>query len=114
MRQIASSGSAKAIWLDKNQLLEELKTAAKEAKDTFPEIKEIRLFGSLARNEETGLSDVDIFIVAETEIKNPIERIKPYFCFFSKRLKMSLDLIVARPEDLPYYEEMLKDSLPLV
>lgn len=71
-----------AIWLDRNQLLEELKTAAKEAKDAFPEIKEIRLFGSLARNEETGLSDVDIFIVAETEIKNPIERIKPYFCFF--------------------------------
>ncbi|MDW3229998.1 MAG: nucleotidyltransferase domain-containing protein [Acidobacteriota bacterium] len=94
--------------------MEELKTAAKEAGDTFPEIKEIRLFGSLARKEETGLSDVDIFIVAETEIKNPVEKIKPYFYFFSKRLKMSLDLIVAQPEELPHYEEMLKDSLPLI
>jgi predicted nucleotidyltransferase len=114
MRQIASSGSAKAIWLDRNQLLRKLRTAAKEAKDTFSEIKDIRLFGSLVRNEETGLSDVDIFIVAETEIKNPVEKIKPYFYFFSKRLKMSLDLIVARPEELPHYEEMLKDSLPLI
>ncbi|MDD8032012.1 MAG: nucleotidyltransferase domain-containing protein [Acidobacteriota bacterium] len=94
--------------------MKKLKTAAKEAKDTFPEIKESRLFGSLARNQETGLSDVDIFIMAETEIKNPIERTKPYFYFFSKRLKMSLDLIVARPEELSQYEEMLKGSLPLI
>lgn len=114
MRQTASSGSAKAIWLDRNELLKNLKAAAKEAREKFPEIKDIRLFGSLAKNEETGLSDVDIFILADTDEKNPIERIRPYFYFFSDRLKISIDVIMARPEELSDYEEMIKDSVSLI
>jgi predicted nucleotidyltransferase len=104
MRQTASSGSAKAIWLNRKLLLEKLKETAEEARTVFPEIIEIRLIGSLARNEETGLSDVDIFIICNTAESNPLERIKPYFYFFSDRLKIALDMVVARPEELSSFK----------
>ncbi|MBC7365131.1 MAG: nucleotidyltransferase domain-containing protein [Candidatus Aminicenantes bacterium] len=116
MRQTASSGSVKAIWLNKNLLLEKLKNTAEEARKIFPEIIEIRLIGSLARNEETGLSDVDIFIISNTVETNPLERIKPYYYFFSERLKIALDVMVARPEELSgfeNFEKMLEGSIIL-
>jgi len=108
MRQTASSGSAKAIWLNKKLLLEKLKKTAEEARKIFPEIIEIRLIGSLARDEETGLSDVDLFIIANTAETNPLERIKPYFYFFSDRLKIALDVVVTRPEELSSFESFKK------
>lgn len=113
MRQTTSSGSSKAIWLNRKLLLEKLREVSEEARKVFPEIKEIRLIGSLARKEETGLSDVDLFIISETKETNPLERIKPYFYFFADRINLAIDIIVARPEEISNFIKMLEPSIIL-
>ncbi len=85
MRQMISSGSVKAFYLDSERLLKKIKDISEEAPTALPDIKEIRLFGSLAKGDETGFSDVDIFVLIEDNKLNPIERMKPYFNFFSDR-----------------------------
>jgi len=114
MRQIISYGSVKTIYIDREKVLKELKKVAEEALKNFPEIKEIILFGSFAKGEQTGLSDLDIFIVAENQPLNPFERIKPYFNFFAEKLKIAIDIIVVTPEEKENFKEMLKDSLILI
>ncbi len=113
MRQLRSSGSVKAISLNRDELLQRLYQIAEEALIAFPEIMEIRLFGSLARGEETGLSDVDIFILTNSGEKNPLERLRPYFDFFSRRLGMALDMIAATPEESDELEDLIRESLLL-
>ncbi|MEW6066675.1 MAG: nucleotidyltransferase domain-containing protein [Nitrospirota bacterium] len=103
----------KAIWLDREFLLIKIKNVSEEASMVFPDIKEIRLFGSLAKGEETGLSDIDIFILAKSSEDNPIERIKPYFRFFSDKLGMAVDVIVAAEDEIENFKEILKESILL-
>ncbi|HSR12035.1 MAG TPA: nucleotidyltransferase domain-containing protein [Thermodesulfobacteriota bacterium] len=84
-----------------------MQDAAGEAARNFPEIIEVRLFGSMARGEETGLSDVDIFIAVKSGDSNPIQRMKPYFRFFSERLDMSIDMIVALEGEIGDFRDVL-------
>lgn len=114
MRQIISSGSVKCISIDKESLLEKLRKISIEAIKRFPEIEDIRIFGSLAKNQETGLSDIDILIISTTKEIHPIERIKPYFNFFSEHLNIALDLFVARPDELDNFKNILKESFSLL
>lgn len=114
MRQVASSGSVKAIWIDREEIFKQLKKTCEEALREFSEIEEIRLFGSLAKGEETGLSDIDLFIVAKNQVLNPIERIRPYFSFFSERIKMGIDIIVATPKEKDKFKDLLKESIQLI
>lgn len=113
MRQIVSSGSVKAFWVNNKDVINTLKIVAVQAKQKFPEIIEIWLFGSFAKGEATGISDIDIFIVAQTKIDNPLERIKPYYNYFSDCLKIAVDIIVAKPDEKKYHEEMLNDAILL-
>ncbi len=107
MRQIVSSGSVKAISLNREGVLQRLKEIVEEASRVFPEIVEVRLFGSLARGEETGLSDADLFIVTKGGEENPVERMKPYFIFFSDRMDIGLDMIVATEQEAGSIKETL-------
>lgn len=113
MRQILSSGSVKAFWLNKEDVISRLKEIARESLTVFPEIREIRLLGSLAKGEETGLSDADIFLLVDSGEKNPIERMKPYFNFFSERIGLAIDMIVATPDEIENFKELLKESIIL-
>ncbi len=110
MRQIISSGSVKAISLNREGVLRRLKEIAEEASRVFPSLVEVRLFGSLAKGEETGLSDADLFIVTESEKANPVERMKPYFNFFSDRLDIGIDLIVATKREAESLREAIAYS----
>lgn len=110
MRQVVSSGSVKAVSISREYILNELHKVSEDSIKKFPEIQEIRLFGSLAKGEETGLSDIDLFIVAVVQEPNPVERIKRYFSFFSDRLKIGLDIIVATPEEVDNFSPMLQGS----
>ena len=110
MRQIISSGSVKAISLDRDEVLKKLREIAQDASRTFPEIVEIRLFGSLASGTETGLSDADIFVLVQNGEENPVERMKPYFMFFSERLDIGIDMIVVTPPELKNFKEILAGS----
>jgi predicted nucleotidyltransferase len=113
MRRTASSGSAKAIWLDREEVIRTIRPIALEAGEVFPEILEIRLIGSLARKEHTGTSDIDLFILTAKEGANPIERNRPYFMFFAERLDIALDLLVATAGEAGYFRDALEGSVVL-
>ena len=107
MRQVISSGSVKAISLNREGVLRRLKEIVEEASRVFPEIVEVRLFGSLAKGEETGLSDADLLVVTQSGKENPIERMKPYFSFFSDRMDIGVDMIVATEQEAGGIKETL-------
>lgn len=90
MRQIRSSGSVKAISLDRDEVIRRLRDVAREALGTFPELQEVRFIGSLATGSHTGVRDVDLLLRAKAISRNPLEAMKPYFFFFSRRLNLGL------------------------
>lgn len=98
MRQIRSSSSVSAISLDRDEVLQRLREVAVEALETFPELQEIWLIGSLARATHTGSSDVDLVLRVTEICGNPLEALKPYFFFFSRRLELGLDVLLSGPE----------------
>jgi predicted nucleotidyltransferase len=100
----------KGIYLDRDALLDHIKKLADKALLAFPEIVEIRLLGSLAVGQQTGLSDVDLFVLLKYGGGHPIERMKPYYFFFSRGLEMALDMIVATEEEKVQFVELLEDS----
>ncbi len=82
MQQIRSSGSVKAISLNRDEVLQRLREVAAEALEVFPELQEVWLIGSLAAGTYTGTSDVDL-LLRVTEISgNSLEAMKPYHFFF--------------------------------
>ncbi len=116
MRQIILSNSVKAFYFNREVVLNKLKEISKEALNIFPEIIEIRLIGSFAKNEESGLSDIDLFIITKSEEKNPLERIKPYYMWFAEKIEISLDLIAAtkqEPQLNDNFRKMIKGSILL-
>mgnify|MGYP006291178261 CR=1 FL=1 len=107
-----SSGSVTAFFLDRKELVNQLKGVCREAIDHFPECLEIRLFGSIASETHTGLSDVDIFILVDkNRHSNPLERMRPYFNFFSEKLDIATDVIVANIAEVNQFKEILKGSI---
>jgi len=103
----------KAFWLNKESILCRLREITMESLTAFPEIREVRLFGSFAKGEETGLSDIDIFLLVDSGEKNPVERMKPYFNFFSERFDLAIDIIVATVDEIENSKELLKESIVL-
>ena len=113
MRRIISSGSVKAIFLDQDELLRRLREVAVEALEAFPELQEVRLIGSLAAGTATGTSDVDLLLRVKEVSGNPLEALKPYFFFFSRRLEISLDLLLIGPESPPGLEKEWMEEIVL-
>jgi predicted nucleotidyltransferase len=113
MRRIISLNSVKAFYLNRDKIIKKLHEAAGEAMLFFPEIKEIRLVGSVARGEHTGLSDIDLFIVMDKGGENALERAKPYYQFFSEKIGLSIDIIAARKGEAGDYGELLRGSILL-
>jgi predicted nucleotidyltransferase len=88
-----SSNSVKIISLDPNRLLKQVRDAVGQIRANHPEVAEVRLFGSLARGDATGVSDVDLLIVlSDTDEKDPHRRILTYLPYFA--LDRGVDLLV--------------------
>lgn len=68
MRQIESYNSAKVFYFNREEVIQKLKEVLRKIKQNYLSIKKIYLFGSMARNEHTGLSDIDLLIVSEEEL----------------------------------------------
>jgi len=93
MQQIKSLGSAKIISLNKEIVLREIKKIAKKIKkEEKGNILDIIIFGSIAKNNYTGTSDVDIVIILKESDLNFIERIVKYRKYFD--LDIGVDLFV--------------------
>ncbi len=61
--QTKSSDSVKIRYLDKTAIMKAITHLVGDLSQKYPKIEEIRLFGSLARDEAVPGSDVDILIV---------------------------------------------------
>jgi predicted nucleotidyltransferase len=113
MRQIRSSGSVKVISLDRDEVLRQLREVAAEALKVFPHLQEVWLIGSLARATHTGTSDVDLLLRVTEVPENPLEALKPYFFFFSRRLGLALDVFLAGPQLPSGLEPMVRGGILL-
>ncbi|CUS97453.1 nucleotidyltransferase domain-containing protein [Candidatus Kryptobacter tengchongensis] len=115
MRQVISSGSVKGFYLKREEILKTVEEISKTAMDLFPEIDEIRIFGSFAKKQETGLSDIDIFVLlSDTGSENPIERCKKYFYFFADNLDIAVDVIVAGENEIESFRNLINESILVV
>ena len=93
MLQVKSSDSVQTISVNRAEVLAALKTIASKIKAQHPEVLSVRIFGSLARGDQVGTSDVDVLIILRgTESGDPIEWIRRYYGYF--RLPIPVDLLV--------------------
>jgi len=60
-----SCGSSRVTYLDRKRALEQLRLLAQRLIDANPRVREVRLFGSLARMQAVPGSDADLLIVLD-------------------------------------------------
>jgi tRNA nucleotidyltransferase (CCA-adding enzyme) len=77
-----SSSFAEVRFIDRDRVIEELRRAAAEARNRYPEISRVLLFGSLVRGDWTADSDADLIVVVKREFSGLLER-SPYQIFTS-------------------------------
>ena len=111
MRRIRSSGSVSVISLDRDEVIRRLREVAGQALAVFPELREVRLIGSLAEGTHTGTSDVDLLLLLDRAPERPLEEMRPYFYFFSERLNIGLDILLAGPTPPDRVRESLRQSV---
>ena len=64
-----SSSFAEVRFIDRGQILSDLRRVVAESKARYPEIVAVYLFGSLVQGTWTADSDADLFIVVRTIFK---------------------------------------------
>jgi predicted nucleotidyltransferase len=101
----------KVISLDRDEVIRRLRGVAEQALAVFPELREVRLIGSLAEGTHTGTSDVDLFLLLDRAPEHPLEKMRPYFNFFSERLNISLDIFLSGPTPPEGIRESLRKSI---
>ena len=69
-----SSSSAEVRFIDRDNVVCELRRAVSEAKATHPEITRVFLFGSLVLGNWTADSDADLIVVVRKEFAGILER----------------------------------------
>jgi len=110
MLQIISSDSVKGVYLKRSEILKKLKVVSKIAVEKFLEIKDIRIFGSFAKGEETGLSGIDTLIISDYKDEEHLKINMKYFNFFQDNIPIGIDLLVVKPDELKKF----KDSCSLI
>ena len=113
MRQIKSLGSVKAVYLERDKLILTLREIARTLKKKYEWIKDVRLFGSLARGEERGLSDVDLLIITRTEVNknNFWDLYGKVFDEVVEKLPISFDLVLVSEREFEKNKEKFGRSV---
>ena len=65
-----SSSSAEVRFIDRDQVIRDLRQAVAEAKSRSPEVTKVYLFGSLVQGTWTADSDADLIVVVRREFKD--------------------------------------------
>jgi len=96
-------------------VLNRLRGAAQEALRLFPEVTEVLLFGSLADDTHTGLSDIDLAVVlaAPSADADPLERARPFHRYFHQRLPLGVDILVFDETERPGMQSFLHNAITL-
>ena len=114
MLQIISSGSVKAILVDREKLIENLKKISEEIKSNFEYVKSIILFGSLAQNTQRGTSDVDLIVTVEKFNKeNFWEIYGELYNFIAEKVDTGFDLLIMEDEEFKKRKDKFGDFLIL-
>jgi uncharacterized protein len=104
-----SSDSVRKISLDRTELLRALAAIAAAIRADHPEVASVRLFGSVARGDHTGTSDLDIVVVLRGDPHfDPLELARSFYRYFT--LPVPVDILVcseARPVGLAFAEDTL-------
>jgi hypothetical protein len=66
----ASSSFAEVRFIDREQVIRDLRRAVAEAKARYPEIANVFLFGSLVQGTWTADSDADLIVVVRRDFKS--------------------------------------------
>jgi predicted nucleotidyltransferase len=121
MLQEKSYGSVKLISINRPLLLEELKQISRQICAEHPEVKGVHLFGSLARADQVGTSDIDLLILLKGVFReDPIEEalnFRPYFT-----LPIGVDLLVIGEVELaerlaendPFFTKIWQEQISLI
>lgn len=93
MRQESLSGSVKTIFINRDELLGRLSAIAKRIHRAHPEVVSVRVFGSIARGDQTGTSDADVMIVLRgARPIDPLAQIRLFQSYFD--LPIGVDVLV--------------------
>ena len=106
-----SSSSAGAVYLDREQPIEELRVAATRAAARMPAVRRVILFGSLVAGIPTPRSDADLLVVlSESDQRQPRDRV-PEVLSALMPLPCPVDLFVLTSEEFDRYS---REGQPLV
>jgi len=106
MQPETSSGSVKTISLDRGEVISRLEKMALRLIAEKPVVAEVRLFGSLARGDQTGTSDADVLVVLHSaDSQDPHRRTLAYLPYFD--MERGVDLLVLTRAEL---EQRLADQ----
>lgn len=99
MLQQTLSGSVKIISINRNEVLARLRAAARRLRAEQPEVVEVRVFGSIARGDQIGTSDVDVLVLFRKQVwTDPIAQIQALYAYFD--LPLGVDILVYSEEQL--------------
>ena len=121
MLQLKSSGSVKTISLNRTEVIKALEIIASRIHDEHPEVKSIRLFGSIATGDHVGTSDADILIILNREAAcDFLESIRLFYGYF--KLPIPVDVLVYNEDQIAKrlqsgdteFERILGKSLELL
>lgn len=115
------SDSVKIISIDRPTIMAALRDIARRMCAEHAEVKSVRLFGSIARGDQVGMSDVDILMVLDDSAiaREPLERIRLFYHYFD--LPMGVDLLVYPESEItrrlqagdPFMVQLWAESLVL-
>uniref|UniRef100_A0A540V8D2 Nucleotidyltransferase domain-containing protein n=2 Tax=Litorilinea aerophila TaxID=1204385 RepID=A0A540V8D2_9CHLR len=96
-----SSDSVKLISLNQNEVLAALVEIAERIRKDHPDVSSIRVFGSIARGDHVGTSDVDVLIILNRDIHTLTDRlaqIRRFYPYFD--LPIGVDLLVYTQDEI--------------
>jgi len=98
-----SWNSAVVRFIDRDEVIRDLRRAVAEAKAHYPEIAKVYLFGSFVQGTWTADSDADLIIVVRKEFSKFSDSV-PYQIYCSA---VPVDSLVYSESD---FEQLMKDS----
>lgn len=111
--------SARALSIDRSKLFERLEQIVAALKSRHAEVVAVYVFGSHARQEATGRSDLDVLVVLSASSEDRLQRILRFRKFFD--LEIPVDLLVyteaeieqALAEQNSFIARVLKEAVRL-
>ncbi|MBI4322075.1 MAG: nucleotidyltransferase domain-containing protein [Chloroflexi bacterium] len=99
MLRVRSCGSVKIISIDRAELMARLRQIASRVCADHREASSVRMFGSIARGDHVGTSDVDVLIVLRgAESCDELEQTRLFYPYFD--LPIGVDLLVCTEDQV--------------